>query len=83
MKFPRLSADLPTMPGLLGGSRRLGQSRLTSRSSGRLLSILTVPLAQQGADEDQGMLVPTQELAMRGGTYRATGFRRLDCSMAS
>ena len=35
----------------------------------------------QGADEDQVMLVTTSTPEMRGGTYRVTGFRRLDCLM--
>jgi len=67
------------MPGLLGGSRRLGVIFADDpRLSGRFLSILAVPLAREGADEDQGMPVPTTTLATRGGTYRATGFRRPD-----
>jgi len=44
-------------------------------------TILAVPLAREGADEDQVMLVTTSTPEMRGGTYRVTGFRRPDCLM--
>ena len=44
-------------------------------------TILAVPLAREGADEDQVMLVTTSTPEMRGGTYLVTGFRRPHCLM--
>src|SRR4051794_17006462 len=45
------------MPGLLGGSRRHGAISADDRDKRSSSMILAVPLARQGADEDQVMLV--------------------------
>jgi hypothetical protein len=73
------------MPGLFGGSRRHTAVEAEDRNrSGRLLSILTVPLARRRAPmKIQGMPVPTPEPEMRGGTHRETGLRRPDWQEAA
>jgi hypothetical protein len=60
----------------------MGLSRLTIAFKRSSSMILAVPLAREGADEDQVLLVTTSTPEMRGGTYRVTGFRRPDCPMA-
>jgi hypothetical protein len=83
MKFRAYQGELSSMPGLLGGSRRHGAISTDGRVQAVVFTmILAVPLACQGADEDQVMLVTTSTPEMRGGTYRVTGFRRPDCPMA-
>ena len=82
MRFSRLSGELSAAPGLLGGSRRRGAISTDGRVQAVVFTtILAVPLAREGADEDQVMLVTTSTPEMRGGTYRVTGFRRPDCLM--